>query len=89
VLRLVSDYPNSTTWYVEDGSKRTRLNDFCRQAREAAGMSMGHLGTQSGLSHPAVSQYENGNGSAIRSMLVALDTLGFVVELHESTDVRT
>lgn len=82
-MRLVSDYPNSELWYVEDNGQRTLLSEFCRRAREDAGLTRAGLEMRCGLAYRSVSNYENGKYLSPRSMLVALDALGYGIEVKE------
>lgn len=84
-MKLVNTFPDG--WEVEDGGQTMLLSDFCRDARIKAGMSQSKLNTLSGLGHPTVNNYESGRYQSLKSMLLALLTLGYEIELKEPAGV--
>lgn len=53
------------------------LKDFLIYARKRKGITKGALQVNSGLYHPQVHDYESGKNNSPRTMLVALDALGY------------
>ncbi len=82
MIKIVSDYPNSKNWYVVSATGRVTLGEFCKVAREKAGLRRGQLETQAGLTHPVVQRYEENESNSITAMLVALECLGFNIEIR-------
>lgn len=64
-----------------------RLNDFCRDARTASGLTISQLETRAGLCHPVVKRYEElDSGGPLHAMLTALDVLGFDIVIRRRGD---
>lgn len=85
VLKLVWD-PFKEEFMVGDEP----LRDFYIRTRLEAGISISKLARDAGVAHPllhAIEAYrsdESGRpkSNSVRSILIALDTLGFNLELH-------
>lgn len=79
MTKIVEGFPDR--WMAQDGEKVVPLREFCRSARLKAGMSMDKLNRRSGLGHPLVNLYEQGKSQSLPSMITALLTLGYEIEV--------
>lgn len=81
-MRLTYDFDDN--WQVEGPDGKTiTLAQFCHDARVKAQVTRSQLNGIAGLAHPTVSSYENGSSRSVRAMLIALDALGYEIEIKE------
>lgn len=79
MAKIVEGSPEK--WLADDGKQKIPLREYCRNARLQAGMSMDKLNRKSGLGHPLVNLYEQGKSQSLPSMITALLTLGYEIEI--------